>query len=181
LTSADVWPTLVVGMENRVNTKETVNPTETTFVPRLSRWITGMYWSILAFLVFMLVAIPLQVLFLVVFLPVIVVFIFIMLKAYRMRFTIGENRIIVNGIFKKNRIEIAAIKSIDKIPMPAGVRLFGASFLGGWYYLPGIGKAWVTMGNFQDGVLISTEKNKHYVITPQDPLKFIKVVKRKMA
>ncbi len=164
-----------------MNTKQRANLTEITFTPRLSKWIAGMYWSILAFLVFMLIAIPLQVIFLVVFLPVIVMFVFIMLKAYRMKFTIGENRIIVNGIFKKNRIEIAAIKSIDKIPMPAGFRLFGASFLGGWYYLPGIGKAWVTMGNFQDGVLISTKKGKHYLITPQDPLKFIEAVKRKMA
>lgn len=47
--------------------------------------------------------------------------------------------------------------------------------------MPGIGKAWVTMGNFQDGVLISTKKGKHYVITPQEPLKFIETVKRKMA
>ncbi len=148
-----------------------------------------MYWSILAFLVFMLIAIPLltemslweKVLFLVVFLAVLAMFIFIMVKAYRMKFTIEENRIIVSGVFKENRIDIPDIKSIDKVPIPAGIRLFGASFLGGWYYLPGIGKAWVTMGNFEDGVLISTKKGKHYVITPQEPLKFIQTVKKKMA
>ncbi len=97
-----------------------------------------------------------------------------------MRFTIEKNRIIVSGVFKENRIKIPDIKSINKVPIPAGIRLFGASFLGGWYYLPGIGKAWVTMGNFQDGVLISIKKGKHYVITPQEPLKFIETVKKKM-
>ncbi len=172
-----------------MNTKRKTNLTEMTFTPRLSKWIAGMYWSILAFLVFMLVVIPLltemssweKVLFLVVFLAVLGIFIFIMVKAYRMRFTIGEKQIIVGGIFKENRIKISDIKSIDKVPIPAGIRLFGASFLGGLYYLPGIGKAWVTMGNFQDGVLISTKKDKHYVITPQEPLKFIQTVKKKMA
>ena len=172
-----------------MNTKRRTNLTEITFTPRLSKWIAVMYWSILAFLIFMLVAMSFlaemsfweEVLFLVVFLAVLVMFIFIMVKAYRMRFTIEKNRIIVRGVFKKNRIKISDIKSIDKVPIPAGVRLFGASFLGGWYYLPGIGKAWVTMGNFQDGVLISTKKDKHYVITPQEPLKFIQTVKKKMA
>ena len=172
-----------------MNTKQRANLTEITFTPRLSKWIAGMYWSILAFLVFMLVTIPLftemslweKVIFLVVFLAVLAVFIFIMVKAYRMKFTIGKNRIIVSGVFKENRIDIPDIKSIDKVPIPVGIRLFGASFLGGLYYLPGIGKAWVTMGNFQDGVLISTKKDKHYVITPQEPLKFIEAVRKKMA
>ncbi len=171
-----------------MNTRRRTALTEMTFTPRLSKWIAGMYWSILAFLIFMLVAVSFlaemsfweEVLFLVVFLAVLVMFIFIMVKAYRMRLTIEKNQIIVNGVFKENRIKISDIKSIDKVPIPAGIRLFGASFLGGLYYLPGIGKAWVTMGNFQDGVLISTQKDRHYVITPQEPLKFIQTVKKKM-
>ncbi len=171
-----------------MNAKRGTSLSKITFTPRLSRWITGMYWSIFAFLIVMLVAIPLlaemssweKVLFLVVLLAVLAIFIFIMLKAYRMRFIIEKNRIIVSGVFKENRIEIPDIKSINKVPIPAGIRLFGASFLGGLYYFPGIGKAWVTMGNFQDGVLISTKKGKHYVITPQEPLKFIQTVKKKM-
>ena len=172
-----------------MNTKKRTNLTEMTFTPRLSRWIVGMYWSIFVFLIFMLVAVPFlleispweKILFLVVFLAVLVIFIFIMVKAYRMRFTIEKNRIIVSGVFTENRIKISDIKSIDKVPIPAGIRLFGASFLGGLYYLPGIGRAWVSMGNFQDGVLISTKKGKHYVITPQEPLKFIETVKKRMA
>jgi len=162
--------------------------TEMIFSTRISKWIAGMYWSILAFLVFMLVAIPLlvemksweKILFLVIFLGVLVMFLFIMAKAYRMRFTVEEDQIIVSGIFKKNRIKIDDIKSIDKVPIPVGIKLFGASCLGGWYYLPGIGKAWVAMGNFQDGVLIKTKQDRHYVITPQEPLRFIQTVKARM-
>ena len=172
-----------------MNEKRITNQTEMTFTPRLSKWITGMYWSIFVFLIFMLVAMPFlakmsfwdKVLFQGTFLAVLAMFIFIMVKAYRMKFTIEKSRIIVSGVFKENRIEISDIKSIDKGPIPAGVRIFGASFLGGLYYLPGIGRAWVSMGNFEDGVLISTKKGKHYVITPQEPLKFIEIVKKKMA
>ena len=171
-----------------MNERNGTSLNEMTFTPRLSRWITGMYWSIFAFLAFMLVAMPFlvkmssweKVLFQGTFLAVLAMFIFIMLKAYRMRFTIEKDRIIVSGVFKENRIEISDIKSIDKGPIPAGIRIFGASFLGGLYYLPGIGRAWVSMGNFQDGVLISTKKGKHYVITPRKPLKFIEIVKKKM-
>ncbi len=171
-----------------MDTQRGVDLTEMTFTPRLSKWIAGMYWSIFVFLIFMLVVVPFlaemssweKVVFLVVFLAVLAIFIFIMVKAYRMRFTIVKNRIIVSGVFKENRIEISGIKSINKVPIPAGIRLFGASFLGGLYYFPGIGRAWVTMGNFQDGVLISTKKGKHYVITPQEPLKFIEIIKKRM-
>ena len=41
-----------------MNTKRGVDLTETTFTPRLSKWISGMYWSIFVFLIFMLVAVP---------------------------------------------------------------------------------------------------------------------------
>ena len=171
-----------------MNTKRGADLTEMTFTPRLSKWITGMYWAIFLFLIFMHVAILFlvkmsfwhKVLFEGTFLPVLAMFIFIMVKAYRMRFTIEKTRIIISGVFKKNRIVISDIKSIDKGPIPAGIRVFGASFLGGLYYFPGIGRAWVSMGNFEDGVLISTKKGRHYVITPQDPLKFIETVKKKM-
>lgn len=101
----------------------------------------------------------------------------IMFRAYRMKFTITATHIIVNGVFRKNIIKRSDIVSIEKTPIPFGFRLFGASFLGGLYYLPGIGKAWVSMGNFEDGVMITTKQKRHYVITPQKPLDFIKKVK----
>lgn len=157
------------------------------FKPRLSRWITGMYWVILVFLGILLIGIPMaadlgflgNLAFISLFSVIILVIIFVMFRAYRMRFTVTGSKVIVNGVFRKSIIDISDIKSVQKTPIPFGFRLFGASFLGGWYFLPGIGKAWVAMGNFKDGVLITTKQNRYYVITPSRPLEFIKTVKGK--
>lgn len=171
-----------------MNDKRNDSINELSFRAGLSKWIAGMYWSILAFLVIMMIGIPQladmelfeKVLFLSLFSLMLLVFIFILFKAYKIKFTIAHTHIIVSGIFRKNRIDISDIKSIQKTPMPFGFRLFGASFLGGWYFLQGIGKAGVAMSNFEDGVLITTKQDKHYVITPGKPLEFIKIVRRKM-
>lgn len=157
------------------------------FKPRLSGWIMGMYWVILAFLAALLIGILMAVdmgflgnlAFISLFSAIIIVIIFVMFKAYRMRFTVTGNRVIVNGVFRKSIIKKSDIKSVQKTPIPFGFRLFGASFLGGWYFFPGIGKAWVAMGNFKDGVMIITKQNKRFVITPSRPLEFIKTVKEK--
>ena len=155
------------------------------FRPRLSGWIMGMYWAILVFLAALLIGVPIAegmdfisyAAFTSLFSVILVVFILIMLRAYRMSFVVADRRVIINGIFRKNVIEISDIKTIQKSPIPYGFRLYGASFLGGWYFLPGIGKAWISMGNFSDGVLITTKQNRHYVITPRNPPEFIKAVK----
>ena len=158
---------------------------EAVYRPRFSRWIMGMYWVILGLMVsIVLVAIafsgmgPLPFAILAVaFSGISVLIAFIMLRAYMMRFTITAKDITIEGVFRKSVIKRSDIKSIEKTPIPFGFRLFGASFLGGLYYLPGIGKAWVSMGNFEDGVMITTKQKGHYVITPQKPHEFIKRAK----
>lgn len=150
--------------------------------PRFSNWIMGMYWAILIFFASIVAAAAIFsdmgslafMILTVTFSAVALLIAFIMLRAYRMKFTITATHIIVDGVFRKNVIKRNDIKSIEKTPIPFGFRLFGASFLGGLYYLPGIGKAWVSMGNFEDGVLITTKQKRHYVITPQKPHEFIK-------
>jgi len=112
-----------------------------------------------------------------VFSVVIIVIAFTIKRAYGMKFSLTKDRLVIHGIFKKNVIKRSDIVSVEKVPIPFGFRLFGASFLGGWYYLPGIGKAWVTMGNFRDGVLITTREKSHYVITPRNPMEFIRKLK----
>jgi hypothetical protein len=157
----------------------------TVFRPRLSPWIMGMYWLILVFLAAVAVIVPLaagmdvfsSVLFASVFSVALLMVAFVVVRAYRMKFTVAKDRIIINGIFRKNVIERTDIAKVEKTPVPFGIRLFGASFLGGWYYLPGIGKAWMSIGNFEDAVMITTKGGKHYVITPRKPLEFIKMAK----
>lgn len=157
----------------------------TVFKPRLSHWIMGMYWIILIVLIAALILVPLtagmdlfaNILFVLFFSIVALLIIFVIMKAHKMKFTITQTQIIVNGIFRKSIIEKSDIESIQKTPIPFGLRLFGASFLSGWHYFPGIGKAWVSMGNFEDGVMITTKEKKHYIITPQNPFDFIKRAK----
>lgn len=162
------------------------------FRSRLSRWIAGFYWSVLGFLAVIMVSavifsdmpVPGRYVFSAAFSMILLLFIFILYKAYTMKFTVTQKEIAVSGIFKEHRIRLSDISSVRKVPIPFGFRLAGASFLGGYYYLPGIGKAWVCMSNFSDGVLISAKRGKrekiHYVITPEDPQEFIRVVKRRM-
>jgi hypothetical protein len=156
------------------------------FTSKVSKWIAGLYWSTLVFLVIMFIGIPLlspmplieKLIFILVFSFVILVIAFTLYRAYRLRFITSVDRIIIHGLWKKHEIEFSDIADIKKIPIPFGFRLFGASLLGGWYYFPGVGKAIVAMSNFNDGVLISTKQGRHFVITPSNPMEFIDSIKK---
>ena len=98
----------------------------------------------------------------------------IFFRAYRIHFDITEDTLIIHGVFKTHSIPLTAIKEARRSPLPFGFRLFGASLLSGLYYFPSIGATWVAMGNFTDGVLLTTHDGKHYFITPQNPEVFLK-------
>jgi len=63
------------------------------------------------------------------------------------------------------------VRSVEKSVIPLGIRLFGASFHGGYYHIPGLGRAFLTITNFKDGLLIKTDCG-NYIITPSNPLDF---------
>ncbi|MBU0953589.1 MAG: PH domain-containing protein [Nanoarchaeota archaeon] len=119
-------------------------------------------------------------LFVGVYVAVMLLIIFILYRASNMTFTVTRDTLFIRGIFNTNVVPLKTITSVQKTPTPFGFRLFGASFLGGLYHLPGIGRTWVAMGNFEDGVLITTKQKKHFFITPQQPLAFINIVKKNM-
>ena len=73
-------------------------------------------------------------------------------------------------------IPLETIESVERTHIPFGFRIFGASFYGGYYYLPGIGSAFLVMTNFKDGVLVKSKQGT-YVITPRNPEKFMGMVK----
>jgi hypothetical protein len=77
------------------------------------------------------------------------------------------------------RIPLETIESMERTLIPFGIRLFGASGYGGYYYFPNVGRAFVVITNFKDGVLIKTKKG-NYLITPKNPDDFIESI-RKMA
>lgn len=102
-------------------------------------------------------------------------FIFVNYRAYRMHFDVTQDTVIIHGVFSTHEIKKSDIKTIQRSPVPFGFRLFGASLLGGLYYIPGVGTTWIAMGNFKDGVLLKTN-NKNFFITPKHPDEFIQHV-----
>jgi len=74
------------------------------------------------------------------------------------------------------RIPFETIASVERTLIPVGFRLFGASFYGGHYYIPRLGRAFMVITNFRDGVLIRA-KGGHYIITPSNPDDFIESIK----
>jgi len=70
-----------------------------------------------------------------------------------------------------------AIKSVERTRIPFGVRLFGASFYGGYYHLPSVGRTFMIITNSRDGVLIRAE-HQNYVITPKNPENFIETIQK---
>jgi hypothetical protein len=69
------------------------------------------------------------------------------------------------------RIRLDTITLIEKTLLPSGFKLFGASFHGGYYTIPAIGRAFLAITNFEDGLLVKTNKG-NYIITPKDPEHF---------
>ena len=162
------------------------NKNDIIFKSKVSNWIAGLYWTILIFLAIMFIGIPLlapmtffdKIIFVIAFFIVFLIIVFTLFRAYRLSFVISKDRLLIGGLLKKHEIMFSDIKDVKKVPIPFGFRLFGASFFGGRYYLPGVGNATVAMSNFDDGVLISTKKGYNYVITPINPLKFIDDMKK---
>jgi len=69
------------------------------------------------------------------------------------------------------RIPLETIESVEKTLIPSGIKLFGASFHGGYYKIPNLGRAFLAITNYTDGLLIRAKK-KNYIITPSTPLDF---------
>ena len=165
---------------------DTVNNID--FKSRVSKWIAGLYWTILIFLAIMFIGIPIfapmtffnKIIFVIAFFIVFLIIVFTLFRAYRLSFVISKDRLLIGGLLKKHEIMFSDIKEVKKVPIPFGFRLFGASFFGGRYYLPGVGNATVAMSNFDDGVLISTKKGYNFVITPKNPMEFIDNMKNRV-
>ena len=157
------------------------NNNDIVFKSRVSRWIAGFYCAILIFLGVMCIGVPFftsmtfynKIIYVTVFSIVFLIIFYTLFRAYKLMFVITKDGVLINGLLKKYKIIFSDVKEVKKVPIPLGFRLFGASFIGGRYYLPGVGNATVAMSNFDDGVLISTKGGYHYVITPIHPMRFI--------
>src|SRR3990170_974270 len=99
---------------------------------------------------------------------------------YRTRYVVTNDELIIKTssiIGGSKTIPLNTITSAERTLIPFGVRLFGASFHGGYYYLPSLGRAFMVITNYRDGVLIKA-KNGNYVITPSNPENFIREIEK---
>ncbi len=101
---------------------------------------------------------------------------------YKTRYILTERELILKAsrfIGGTKKIPLKQIESVKRTLIPFGFRLFGASFYGGYYYFPGLGKAFMVMTNFKDGVIIRS-KEGNYIITPKNPESFIESIENRM-
>lgn len=107
-----------------------------------------------------------------------IIILLILTSLYRTRYILTNEELIIKTtklIGGGKTIPLRTVKSIEKTLIPFGIKLFGASFHGGHYYVPGIGRAFLTITNFTDGLLIKTTHG-NYLITPSKPLDFKEAV-----
>lgn len=108
------------------------------------------------------------------------VMIWLAVSIHRTKYILADNELVLKAprlIGGSKRISLETIESIHRTLIPFGVRLFGASFYGGYYYFPNVGRAFMVITNFRDGVLIKAQHG-NYVITPRKPEDFIESIKK---
>jgi hypothetical protein len=109
-----------------------------------------------------------------------IIIISIAVSMHRTEYTLAQNELTVRAsvfIGGTKRIPLETIESIQRTLIPFGIRLFGASGYGGYYYFPSVGRTFMVITNFRDGVLIKT-KQSNYLITPKNPDEFIESIRR---
>ncbi len=102
----------------------------------------------------------------------------ILASIYGTRYILTDGELIIRAtklIGGSKRVDLKDVVSVERTLIPVGVRLFGASFYGGYYYIPGFGRAFVAITNFHDGVLVETKRG-NYIITPEKPEDFVKAI-----
>jgi hypothetical protein len=112
-----------------------------------------------------------------------VVMLLIYASLYRTRYLLTNEGLIIKTtklIGGDKTIPLKNVKSIEKTMIPFGIRLLGASFHGGYYHIPSLGGAFLSITNFKDGLLIKTV-NGNYLITPSKPLDFKEAIESRKA
>ena len=110
------------------------------------------------------------------------IFVSIIFSLYKTRYILTDDELVIKTtilIGGRKRVPLNEIESVEKTLIPFGFKLFGASFHGGYYSIPGLGRAFLAITNFEDGLLLKT-KNRNYIITPRNPLDFQESIKSRL-
>ena len=117
-----------------------------------------------------------------IFIAVVEVIIILILRSlFKTRYVLGEDELLIKTtrlIGGEKRISLDKVESVERTLIPFGIRIFGASFHGGHYKIPGLGRAFLAITNFEDGLLIKT-KHSNYIITPSNPSDFKEAIELK--
>lgn len=157
-------------------------------IPHKSRWIGGLYLSLTAFIVILYVSIYFYAglseryffragFNIVMFLLFLLMFV-TTLSFYSTRYRIENDVLKSMSPFVYIKLNLKDIKSVEKIVFPFNFRV-GSSFYSGYFYVPNRGWFRSIITNLRDTVLITAKDGKLYMITPSNPEKFIKLLKRR--
>jgi len=107
-----------------------------------------------------------------------IIILLILTSIYATKYVLTDEELVIKTtklIGGSKRIHLRDVTYIERMLIPFGLKLFGASFHGGYYQIPGLGRAFLVITNFDDGVLIKT-KHGNYIITPKKPGDFTQIV-----
>jgi hypothetical protein len=148
--------------------------------PRISKWIGGCYIFMAVFFGLLFSWLALLTRLWAPFLGV-GVFMFVLLGFiaycfYRTAYVIENGTLRSWSPFMTIRLKVSDIRKIERTRVPTHIRA-GAGFYSGKFYIAGMGWTRTIISNLIDGVLITDRNGKHYLITPSNPDKFIKLLK----
>jgi len=103
---------------------------------------------------------------------------FITIGFYTTKYKIKDGLLTSWSPFVTIKIKLKDIKNIEKIMFPFNFRV-GASFYCGFFYVPNLGWVRSIITNLRDAVLITTRDGKYFMITPSNPKRFMKTLKRR--
>lgn len=158
--------------------------------PRISKWIGGMYTILTIFILILYITItfvsdirssPLysQLFFFGIMIFVLFLMAFTTCSLYKTKYVLQDGVLYSWSPFAIIKIKLKDIKKVERTMIPFHIRV-GASLYSGRFYIPSLGWTRAIITNLSDGVLITTKDKKHYLITPSNPDRFIKLLNKRI-
>lgn len=97
---------------------------------------------------------------------------------YRTKYQIRGGEFFSWSPFAVIRFKLSDVRKVERMIVPVHVRV-GASFYSGIFYIPSVGWTKSIITNLSDGLLIWTRGGKTYLITPSNPDRFARALKRR--
>ena len=156
--------------------------------PSISKWVGGMYTFLTILMLILFVAIGfgtditsgppnLQIFFFGMMIFALFVMGLTTYSFYGTKYVIHDGILYSWSPFAIIKVKLNNIKKIERTMVPFHIRV-GASLYCGRFYIPGLGWTKAIITNLSDGVIITTKDNKRYLITPSNPDRFVKLLKK---